>query len=213
MPARIIRAIVNKFKILTVMKNIKLLFILLTCAIINCNLLMAQDFSGTHFRNGDLIPHIESNEEWKRAEENKKPAWCYYNNDPANGPKYGKLYNWYAVSDPRGLCPTGWHVPSDDEWTLLKDALGGKDLAGNKMKSASGWKDYGNGNNSSGFSGLPGGKRYVGGAFNDIGTDGYWWSIGNSLFGLAYNDGGLGEYIMYFPEEDWSGWSVRCLRD
>jgi uncharacterized protein (TIGR02145 family) len=182
--------------------------------LIKCNFLMAQDFSGTHFRNGDLIPHIESNEEWKRADENKKPAWCYYNNDPANGPKYGKLYNWYAVSDPRGLCPVGWHIPREAEWTELNNALGGKDVAGNKMKNTSGWKDNGNGNNSSGFSGLPGGRRYVGGAFNDIGTDGFWWTFDDDWpHGLAYYDGGFHQYVTYMDEENWSGFSVRCLRD
>jgi hypothetical protein len=109
------------------MKTI-LTFVLTVClTLIKFGFVNAQDFRGTHFRNGDLIPHIESNEEWKRADENKKPAWCYYDNDPANGPKYGKLYNWYAVSDPRGLCPVGWHVPSEDEWTELTDALGGND--------------------------------------------------------------------------------------
>jgi uncharacterized protein (TIGR02145 family) len=190
-----------------------LLFILVTFAIIKCNILMAQDFSGTHFRNGDLIPYIESNEEWKRAEENKKPAWCYYNNDPANGPKYGKLYNWYSVSDPRGLCPVGWHIPSEAEWTELTNALGGKDVAGNKMKSASGWKDYGNGNNSSGFSGLPGGIRYGGGAFNEIGIYGLWWTVDDYPRGLMYKGGGLESYVEVFNENNWSGYSVRCLRD
>ncbi len=82
----------------------------------------------------------------------------------ANGEKYGKLYNWYAVNDPRGLAPDGWHVPSDAEWTILTDYLGGGDVAGTKMKSTDFWADYegnsGNGTNESGFSGLPGGYRY-----------------------------------------------------
>jgi uncharacterized protein (TIGR02145 family) len=213
--AKIIRATVNKFKILKTMKNKILLFLILTFVIIKCNLLMAQDFSGTHFRNGDLIPYIENSKEWKMATENKQPAWCYYNNDPANGPIYGKLYNWYAVSDPRGLCPVGWHVPSHDEWTELTYALGGKDVAGNKMKSTSGWKDNGSGNNSSSFSGLPGGKRNFEGTFNQIGDYGYWWSSTEYGIGFAwyrslnYYSGNIDRNGDYQRE----GYSVRCLRD
>ena len=84
----------------------------------------------------------KTNEEWNQANENKQPAWCYYENDPKNGAKYGKLYNWYAVNDPRGLAPAGWHVPSDAEWTILSDFLGGESTAGKKMKSLSGWNSY-----------------------------------------------------------------------
>jgi hypothetical protein len=78
----------------------------------------------SRFRNGDLIPHDQSEEAWKRAKENQQPAWCYYDNNPENGKIYGKLYNWYAVSDTRGICPKGWHVPKDDEWTLLLNQIG-----------------------------------------------------------------------------------------
>ena len=77
---------------------------------------MTKNLDVATFRNGDPIPEAKSNEEWEKAGENKQPAWCYYDNDPANGAKYGKLYNWYAVNDPRGLAPEGWHVPSIDEW-------------------------------------------------------------------------------------------------
>jgi len=71
------------------------------------------------FRNGDPIPEAKTDEEWKAAGENKQPAWCYYENDPMNGTNYGKLYNWYALNDLRGLAPTGWHIPTDLEWTVL----------------------------------------------------------------------------------------------
>ena len=86
------------------------------------------------FRNGDAIPQAKTNEEWKAAGKNKQAAWCYYRNDPKNGAKYGKLYNWYAVVDTRGLAPAGWHVPTDEEWTVLSTFLGGEDVAGKKMK-------------------------------------------------------------------------------
>jgi len=82
---------------------------------------MTENLNVDTFRNGEAIPHVKTNEEWIKAGENKQPAWCYCDNDPANGAKYGKLYNWYAVANARGLCPAGWHVPSDDEWTQLTD--------------------------------------------------------------------------------------------
>jgi uncharacterized protein (TIGR02145 family) len=166
------------------------------------------------FRNGDPIPEAKTMEEWQKAGKNKQPAWCYYDNDPSNGAKYGKLYNWYAVNDPRGLAPNGYHIPTDAEWTILEEYLG-KD-AGEKMKSTSGWKDNGNGTNSSGFSGLPGGFRYDDGTFGSVGKDGYWWSSTEvSTFSawyryLFYYDGNVYRAI-YFKKE--VGLSVRCLRD
>ena len=102
---------------------------------------MNRNLDVDRFRNRDLIPHIESDEEWKKAGQNEQPAWCYYDNDPENGKKYGKLYNWFAVNDPRGLAPEGFHVPTDDEWTILVEFLGGKDIAGHKMKSVDGWEE------------------------------------------------------------------------
>lgn len=86
----------------------------------------------TTFRNGDIIPEAKTNEEWKKSGDEQKPAWCYYNNDPANGEKYGKLYNWYAVNDPRGLAPEGWHIPTDAEWTTLTAYL--EEAGGNVKK-------------------------------------------------------------------------------
>jgi len=94
---------------------------------------MTENLDVSTFRNGDSIPEAKTNEEWKRAGELKQPAWCYYDNVPKNGTIYGKLYNWYAVNDARGLVPKGYHVPSDEEWTILTDFLGSD--AGTKMKS------------------------------------------------------------------------------
>ena len=82
------------------------------------------------FRNGEPIPEAKTDEEWKKAAENKQPAWCYYNNDPENGTQYGKLYNFYAVKDPRGLAPKGWHIPADSAWGQLGKYLGGAETAG-----------------------------------------------------------------------------------
>jgi uncharacterized protein (TIGR02145 family) len=80
---------------------------------------MAVNLDVSKFRNGDVIYEAKTNEEWENAESNETPAWCYYQNDPKNGKKYGKLYNHFAVVDPRGLAPKGWHVPTDREWKNL----------------------------------------------------------------------------------------------
>lgn len=166
------------------------------------------------FRNGEAIPEARTKTEWEKAGKEGNPAWCYYENDPANGTKYGKLYNWYAVNDPRGLAPKGWHIPGDEEWTTLTDHLGG-DGSGNQMKSSSGWKDNGNGSNSSGFAGLPGGSRYDNGTFYTIGATGNWWSSSENDTGIAWGrglgyDGGL---VHRFKFTKQAGMSVRCLVD
>jgi uncharacterized protein (TIGR02145 family) len=103
---------------------------------------MAENLSVFYFRNGDPIPVVKTNEAWKKAGENKEPACCYYENNAEYGKTYGLLYNWYAVNDPRGLAPEGWHVPTDVEWAKLTDYLGGEGAAGTKMKSTNGWNSY-----------------------------------------------------------------------
>ena len=167
------------------------------------------------FRNGDPIPEIKSAEEWSKAGENGQPAWCYYENDPANGAKYGKLYNWHAAKDSRGLCPTGWHVPSDEEWTVLTDYLGGEDAAGGKMKSTSGWDNDGNGNNSSAFSGLPGGYRDDRGTFIFNGSFGYWWSSteGSTNYAWSRYLPNASDRVTGGNNHKSNGLSIRCLRD
>jgi len=113
------------------------------------------------------------------------------------------------------LAPKGYHVPSDAEWTVLTNYLGGENVAGKKMKSTSGWIDQGNGTNSSGFSGLPGGVRYSNGTFYDQGNSGYWWSASEYYADYAYyrnlhhNNDNL---YRNYPNKD-KGFSVRCLRD
>jgi uncharacterized protein (TIGR02145 family) len=176
---------------------------------------MTKNLDVATFRNGDSIPHAKTDEEWEKAGENGQPAWCYYDNDPANGEKYGKLYNWFAVNDPRGLVPVGYHIPSDAEWTKLTDFLGGEEVAGTKMKSTSGWAENGNGTNSSAFSGLPGGNRDFNGTFSFIGKFGSWWSSTEVNANLAWY-----RYLYYYNGSVYrvtsvkrSGFSVRCLRD
>ena len=177
---------------------------------------MSANLNVSHFRNGDIIPEAEGVDEWKKAGNEGRPAWCYYGNDPVNGRTYKKLYNWYAVNDPRGLAPYGWHVPSTLEWAALSDYLGGEGVAGDKMKSTSGWKSNGNGTNVSGFAGLPGGYRDdFNGTFANVGDGGYWWSstesnTTNAWFSLLVYLGGV---IYRFDDNKRDGFSVRCLRD
>jgi uncharacterized protein (TIGR02145 family) len=128
------------------------------------------------FRNGDSIPQAKTNKEWVAAGDAGKPAWCYYNNDPAIGKIYGKLYNWYAVNDPRELAPAGWKLPTDADWSQLVNNSAKQGAPGSKMKSSSRWSEGNNGTNESGFNGLPGGYRIENGAFSNIGSIGIWWS-------------------------------------
>jgi uncharacterized protein (TIGR02145 family) len=165
------------------------------------------------FRNGDSIPEAKTNKEWVTAGESGKPAWCNYNNNPSYGLKYGKLYNWYAVNDPRGLAPAGWTLSSDDDWANLIYFLGGQTEAGKKMKSTSGWSESNNGTNESGFTALPGGYRVENGLFLNIGSIGTWWSSTESKAQTA-----IDHYIAMSGSLSRSsnprqrGESVRCLR-
>jgi hypothetical protein len=102
---------------------------------------MAKNLDVSKFRNGDLIPQAQTDEEWIKAGENKSPAWCYYGDEVTKGTILGKLYNWYAVSDSRGLAPTGYHVPTYQEFNVLRYFLG-KEISSLKMKSISGWNSY-----------------------------------------------------------------------
>ena len=161
------------------------------------------------FRNGDLIPQAKTNAEWEQAGANKSPAWCYYNNDPAMGMKYGKLYNWYAVNDPRGLAPKGYHIPNYNEWLILINFTG--DNRAPKLKGTSGWKASGNGTNVTGFTGLPGGLRYADGAFYYVGDVCCFWSSTEE-----YGDGKYFELsfsLTDYPSPGGRGLSVRCLKD
>jgi uncharacterized protein (TIGR02145 family) len=186
----------------------------------------------TTFRNGDVIPQAKNHDEWKSAVKNKQPAWCYYYYDPVYGEKYGKLYNWYAVSDYRGLAPVGFHIPSEDEYSLLKLNLDEEwrhdhngmpigvsfmGLSGNKLKSTSGWANGGNGDNSSGFNAQPGGCCFhKDGKFGLQGSMGFWWTASSTSAKKAYRfnlwSGGnrATECVL---ENKGNGYSVRCLKD
>jgi uncharacterized protein (TIGR02145 family) len=176
---------------------------------------MAENLNVSFFRNGDPVPEARTDEEWLKAGKEGKPAWCSYENKIENDNKYGKLYNWYAVNDPRKLAPAGWHVSSDAEWRQVTDFLGGEDAAGTKMKSSSGWNQDGNGTNESGFTGLPGGCRDLNGKFGYIDKIGYWWSSTEKDATLAWyrcidNSPWYVYRTNYYKQ---NGLSVRCIKD
>jgi uncharacterized protein (TIGR02145 family) len=166
------------------------------------------------FRNGDTIPEAKTNKEWVAAGEAGKPAWCYYNNDPKIGLIYGKLYNWYAVNDPRGLAPAGWTLASDADWAKLINNLGGPGSAGAKMKSNGKWNEGSNGTNETGFTGYPGGYRVENGSFQNIGSIGIWWSSSENNPPSAFD-----HYLSMSGSCNRSnspkqrGESVRCIRN
>jgi hypothetical protein len=170
-----------------------------------------QNLNVSNYRNGDPIPKVEDDSTWASL---TTGAFCYYNNDSASYASiYGKLYNWYAVHDARGLAPVGYHIPKDAEWARLKKTLG--ENAGTQMKATSGWSDSGNGTNSVGFAGLPGGFRKLDGTFFHIGSFGYWWSSTAFSTSNAWYRSLCNEFSVVYRSNinKASGFSVRCLRD
>ena len=180
---------------------------------------MKQNLNVDKFRNGENIPQAKTNEAWNNAGINKQPAWCYYNNDPANGAKYGKLYNWYAVIDPRGLAPQGWHIISEVERETFFALFGGVS-AGTKLKEAGtkNWKTPNIGaTNETGFTGLPGGFRGLNGFFN-LGELGIWWGTDtpkskNFVYLFCFTLFNVSTRIEMMPRDRGDGCSVRCLKD
>jgi uncharacterized protein (TIGR02145 family) len=169
---------------------------------------MAENLNTSIYRNGDAIPTDLDDVEWSVT---TSGAWVYYNNDASYGCPYGKLYNWYTCVDARQLCPVGWHVPTDAEWTVLTSYLGGEDVAGGKMKTTGTFSAT----NSSGFSGAPGGSRYYYGEYYYIGDGGWWWSSSQydtdrGWYRFLYSSGG---FASRGSDPKRSGSSVRCLRD
>jgi uncharacterized protein (TIGR02145 family) len=172
---------------------------------ISTQIWMVENLNVDKFRNGDLIPEARTKDEWEKARKDGQPAWCYYDNDTKNGSINGKLYNWFAINDPRGIAPSGWHIPSQKEWEILSNYLG--DDAGKKLKTSFGWNSWdedvsctncknasvdckvckgtgvsgkkingGNGLNTLNFSGIPSGSRGANGIFSGIGNHTIWWN-------------------------------------
>jgi uncharacterized protein (TIGR02145 family) len=178
---------------------------------------MAENLQTDKYRNGDPIPTGLDNATWQAT---TTGACAIYNNDAVNYSIYGKLYNWFAVSDPRHVCPSGWHEPTNAEWNSLADYLGGTSEAGGKMKTT-GLQYWNSPNldatNESGFSGMPSGRRgFIGGSFGgSIGNSSRWWSASDAgpldayYYGVGYNFGYLDNYY----ESIQCGYPVRCLKD
>jgi uncharacterized protein (TIGR02145 family) len=178
------------------------------------------NYSGITFRNGDVIPQVTDPTAWANL---TTPAWCYYNNDPANDAIYGKLYNWYAINDPRGFAPDGYRVPSDTDWQDLIDCLGGVvvvggfDIAGGKIKGIQGW-DFPNtgATNESFLNALPGGDRNgVNGAFVSVGQIARFWTSNsvNATFANAIKVDYNSSLASPGPVLKSVGCSVRLIKD
>lgn len=145
---------------------------------------MAENLKVAMYNDGTTIPNVADNTQWSQL---TTGAWAYYNNDSTNNAKYGKLYNWYAVSPTtngnKNVCPTGWHVPTDAEWIVFTDFLGGENEAPDKMKEVNtlNWNNSNSGaTNTSLFTALPNGFRYYNGDYLTIGNIGAWWSSSES---------------------------------
>lgn len=189
---------------------------------------MAENLKTTHYNNGDEIPNLADPTEWENI---STGAYCWYLEVDDNGDTisykncYGALYNWYTIEDSRNMCPSGWHVPSDNEWDVLKNYLvtnGHSVSEGIALKSTSEWNDYngqsGNGNDDYGFRGLPGGSRYFNGTFDFIEKGADWWSSNEDV-----TNNNMSSWSRYISNEfdrvykssagKGNGFSVRCLRD
>ncbi|MBN2008384.1 fibrobacter succinogenes major paralogous domain-containing protein [candidate division KSB1 bacterium] len=179
---------------------------------------MKENLNVSRFRNGDPIPEAKTIDEWLKAGKDGKPAWCFFENKPVNGDKYGKLYNWHAVNDSRQLAPEGWHVPTNDEWQILIDYYGGRELAGGPMKETGTkyWKFPNTGaTNDHGFSALPGGHRDNTGHFYNLGHYATFWTATKCNQIAAWkrhlSHGDTKVYIDCFDMT--AGFSIRCIRD
>jgi len=171
---------------------------------------MQKNLATTKYNDGTPIPFVGA---WALGGASpwfESDFYCWYNADVSNKAIYGALYDWYCINTGK-LCPKGWHVPSDSEWTTLISYLGGENSAGDKMKFTAGWANDGNGSNSSGFCALPGGGSSNNGAGIGTGVMGWWWSSSSQhqLWYLTYESGNA------FPSSNLPAYalSVRCLKD
>lgn len=175
---------------------------------------MAENMKATKYRTGDDIINLTNNSDWGMF---SISSWCSYSND-VNYDTYGKLYNWYAVSDSRNIAPIGWHVPSDADWTVLTTALGGESMAGAKLKETgiSHWSTENNySTNESGFSAFPSGYRLTSGTFNNLSNFGYWWcsTENNTSYGWYRYISKSNTLITKDYYNKNAGFSLRCVKD
>jgi uncharacterized protein (TIGR02145 family) len=181
---------------------------------------MAENLKTTKYDDGTAIPLVTDDIEWINL---STPACCWYNNDAAAyKATYGALYNWYAINTAsngdKNVCPSGWHVPNDDEWTILTDYLCGITEAGGKLKETgtTHWISPNNGaTNETGFTGLPGGNRDAYGKFFSVGINGYWWSSTeySREYAMFRSTFYFNSNVVRGHDHKTEGYSVRCLRD
>ena len=173
---------------------------------------MNHNLRVSKYSNGDVIPHVQDPVEWSKL---TTGAWCYYDNDSTHGVFDGKLYNWYAVHDPRGLAPEGWHVASDNDWNTLADFLGGWQVAGGKLKDAGylHWSQPNTGGmNNVLFTATPAGMRNGDGSFTGVNATAYWWSSSQDYPKVIQcNDPGLWNSNGATPKQ--AGLPVRCVKN
>jgi uncharacterized protein (TIGR02145 family) len=177
---------------------------------------IVENLKTTKYRNGDPIPQVTDSAQWIAL---TTGAYCYYDNNPANGNTYGLLYNWYAVNDSRKIAPEGWHVASLEEWNVLNTFLGGDLISGGKLKETgtTHWNSPNTGaTDEVGFKGLPGGGRSFEGVFQNIGQSGLWWTSTESSANDAWPCGlSCNSELIFksFSLKKNSGFSVRCIKD
>jgi len=175
----------------------------------------SENLRTTVYADGSAIPEVTASIAWTEL---SSGALCDYDNSASNVATYGRLYNWYAATDASGLCPSGWHVPADGEWTDLEDYITAQGFAGTEgtaLKSTTGWSNNGNGTDDFGFSALPGGARhYDEGNFFGAGYGLSWWSSSPNGGGAwSRNLNGPFSGINRYGSNPRMGFSVRCLRD
>ncbi len=178
---------------------------------------MIENLKVTRYQNGDTIIHASDSASWENL--GLTGGFCYYDNDTTLANTYGNLYNWFAVHDRRGVAPEGWRVPTDADWTVLTDYLGGLEIAGGKLKEngTSHWQSPNSGaTNETGFRALPGGYRKS--VFEGLGSVGYWWTSTPTTQNLptrsfsrsmAYND----SFVSRFSNFHEQAMSIRCIKN
>lgn len=175
---------------------------------------MAENLDVSTYQNGDPIPEVQDQGEWENL---TKGACCFYENDPANEENYGKLYNWYAVNDPRGLAPKGWHVPSDEEWEKLASNLVNVELSSSSLiETDTQHKESANNmvTNKSVFTSHLGGFRNEHGTFSTIGSFGRWWSATPRNTDAYYRFLESNSTVIQRSQFNMSvGFSIRCVKD
>ncbi len=173
---------------------------------------MAENLKTTKLNNGTAVSNESDNNAWSNTE---NPAYCWYNNDINNKDKYGALYNFHAVTSGK-LCPSGWHIPSDEEWMILENFLGGTSTAGGKMKEVGTayWNEPNAGaTNSSKFSARGGGVRFQNGAFHDRKSFGLWWTSSSGGTGSWFKS--INSQTALLNTQSYginNGLSVRCIK-